>query len=109
MRGKYGRKSAAAVLFLAFLVSAASADVKLPGVFSQHMVLQRDAALPVWGWAESGEKVTVTLGDRTVTTTADGDGKWSVKLDAMAAGGPHTLKVRGKNVVEIADVLIGEV
>ncbi len=109
MRGNFGQRTAVGVLFLAFLVSVASADVKLPGVFSQHMVMQRDAALPVWGWAESGEKVTVTLGDRTATARADGDGKWSVKLDAVAAGGPHTLKIQGNNTVEIADILIGEV
>jgi len=89
--------------------SAVLADVKLPSVFSEHMVLQRDVPLPVWGTASPGEEVTVTLGDQTQKATPGADGKWSVKLPAMTAGGPHTLAVKGKNTVTIPDVLIGEV
>jgi sialate O-acetylesterase len=90
-------------------VSAASADVKLPGVFADHMVVQRDVAVPVWGWAEPGEKVSVSLAGQTKTATADGAGKWTVKLDAIQAGGPHALKVQGNNTLEITDVMLGEV
>ena len=82
---------------------------KLPAIFGDHMVLQRDMPLPVWGWADPEEKVTVTLGDHSKTATADSDGKWSVKLDALKAGGPYVLKVEGKNTVEFSDVLVGEV
>lgn len=91
------------------LASVATADVKLPGIFGDHMVLQRELPLPVWGWADAGEKVTVTLGDQSATATADADGKWSVKLPALSGGGPLTLKVQGANVVTIQDVLVGEV
>jgi len=97
------------LLFAVCAASAVRADVKLPGVFADHMVLQRDMALPVWGWAEPGEKVTVTLGEQTKTATADGCGKWQVKLDAMPAGGPHVLSVKGNNALKIDDVLVGEV
>jgi len=87
----------------------ASADVKLPAVFGDHMVLQCDVAVPVWGWADPGEEVTVSLGQQAKKTTADAGGQWSVKLDALKAGGPHVLAVRGKNTLERNDVLVGEV
>jgi len=94
---------------LACTASVATADVTLPAMFSDHMVLQCDRALPVWGWADPGEKVTVTLAEQSQTATANDDGKWSVTLAALEAGGPHKLTVEGNNTVEIADVLAGEV
>jgi sialate O-acetylesterase len=97
------------MLLLVGVVSVASADVTLPSMFSDHMVLQRQIAIPVWGWADEGEKVTVTLCGQTKSATGDSDGKWSVKLAALEAGGPHTLVVKGNNQIEIADVLVGEV
>ena len=100
---------AVAVLVVACAVSVAGAEVKLPGVFGDHMVLQRDAAVPVWGWAAPGEKVTVTLGDQSRTAAADKDGKWSLRLDRLSAGGPYALKVCGSNTLELSDVLVGEV
>jgi sialate O-acetylesterase len=90
------------------LVSLAAADVKLPAMFSDHMVLQRDAAVPVWGWADPGEQITVTLAEQSKSTAADASGHWSVKLDAIGAGGPYVLKVQGKNAIEKSDVLVGE-
>jgi len=102
-------RSVIGLLFWALVASMASADVELPSMFSDHAVLQCDIGLPVWGWADPGEKITVVLGDQTKTTTADKDGKWSVELDAMKAGGPHVINVKGNNEIEVADVLIGEV
>ena len=99
----------AVLLIAASLTAVAGADVKLPAVFGDHMVLQRDAALPVWGWADPGEKVTVTLCGRSKTATADAEGKWAVKLDAMKAGGPFVLNVAGKNALKCGDVMVGEV
>ena len=109
MRGNLMPKMWGAALVLCCLVSVAAADVKMPGVFGDHMVVQRDAAVPVWGWADPGEKVTVTLGDQSKTATACKAGKWSVKLEALKAGGPCVLKVQGKNSLEFKDVLVGEV
>jgi sialate O-acetylesterase len=97
------------LLLLALWPAAAFADVQLPNVLSDHMVLQRDRAVPVWGTAAPGEHVTVTFRDQTKTATAGDDGKWSVKLDALAAGGPDVLTVKGKNTISIQDVLVGEV
>ena len=90
--------------------SASLADVAPSTLFADHMVIQRDTQAPVWGSADAGEEVSVTgsWGD-TVTTTADTSGKWMVKLKTPAAGGPHTLTIKGNNTVEIKDVLSGEV
>jgi sialate O-acetylesterase len=96
----------AAALFCS--ASAILADVKLPAIFSDHMVLQRDKPIAVWGWAEEGERVTVQLGKDEASTETKG-GKWKVLLSPLKAGGPHKLKVQGQNQVELEDVLIGEV
>jgi sialate O-acetylesterase len=87
----------------------ARADVKLPSIFTEHLVLQRDLADPVWGSADPGEEVTVTIADQKHTTKADDSGKWRVKLSPLPAGGPHHLTVQGKNKIELTDVLVGEV
>jgi len=109
MSGKLSRRSVVALVLVLSVGSLARADVKLPGVFGDHMVLQRDVPVPVWGWAEPGEKVTVALGGQSKAAVAGQDGRWSVKLDALPAGGPHAMKVRGGNAVQISDVLVGEV
>ncbi len=88
---------------------SARADVKLPRVISDHAVLQRDMGVPIWGWAEPGEEVTVSVRDQNKSTKAGNDGKWQVKLEKLAAGGPHTLTVKGKNTLTVNDVLVGEV
>lgn len=86
------------------------ADVRLPGFFADHMVLQRDTKIKVWGWADPGESVAVSLGDHRARTRAKDDGTWSVNLPAMAASSEaHTIEVVGNNSVTIKDVLIGEV
>ncbi|HLQ44519.1 MAG TPA: sialate O-acetylesterase, partial [Planctomycetaceae bacterium] len=87
----------------------AQADVKLPKVIGSHMVLQQKIPLPIWGTADAGEEVTVSIGDNSASTKAGADGKWSVKLQEMSAGGPHEVLVKGKNELKLTDVLIGEV
>lgn len=95
--------------FLSLLAASARADVKLPAIFGDHMVLQRDTAVPVWGTAAPGEEITVSIAGQTATAKAGADGKWSVKLAKLSATGPHTLTVKGKNTVTFSDVLVGEV
>ncbi|MBC7893072.1 MAG: sialate O-acetylesterase, partial [Sphingobacteriaceae bacterium] len=88
----------------------AFAKVRLPKVFASHMVLQRSKPVPVWGWAEAGEKVTVTFSTQTKTVQTAPDGRWQVKLDPMEAGGPYQLTVRGNTTaLTLDDVLLGEV
>ncbi len=94
---------------LCLAVVPAAADVTLPHVLGSNMVVQRDVPVPVWGWAEPGEAITVTLGESEVAATADADGRWTVALPAMQAGGPHQVTVRGKNTIELTNVLVGEV
>ena len=99
-----------AVVAVCAMSPSVRANVKLPAVFSDHMVLQQDQPVPVWGWAEAGEQVKVSFAGQTKTTQAGADGKWSVKLDKLAASGqPQTLSVKGKNAVTVQDVLVGEV
>ena len=98
-----------ALVLLCGLTMTVQAEVKLPAIFSDHMVLQCDKALPVWGWADPGEQVTVTLAGQSKTASACEKGRWSVKLDAVKAGGPLVLKVQGKNSIQVNDVLVGEV
>lgn len=89
--------------------STAQAEVKLPAIFSDHMVLQRDLANPIWGWAEPGEEVVVALDGKTKSTKANADKTWRVVLDPLPAGGPHKIVIEGKNRIAIEDVLVGEV
>lgn len=92
------------------LCVSAWADVTLPSLFSDHAVLQKAAAVPVWGKADPGEKVTVGLGDARAQTQAGTDGKWRVNLDLHdKAAGPYELTVESKNRVIVKDVVVGEV
>jgi sialate O-acetylesterase len=92
------------------LDSAALADVKVPAIFGDHMVLQDQLPIPVWGTADPGEAVTVTLGGASAKAAAGTDGKWEVKLPPMPASAQAvTMTVAGKNTLNFADVLIGEV
>jgi sialate O-acetylesterase len=97
------------VVLLLSVTAPARADVKLPAIFGSHMVLQQDLKDKVWGWADPGEDVSVTIDDQTKTTKAGDDGKWSVTLDPLKVGSPRTLAVKGKNSVTFDDVLVGEV
>ena len=92
------------------LAAVATAAPKLPNIFSDHMVLQRDRAIPVWGTAEAGEEVSVSFAGQTKTTKADADGKWMVHLDAMPAQAEGAeLNVTGKTERVFKNVVVGEV
>jgi sialate O-acetylesterase len=98
------------LILLAAFASPAAADVSLNNMFGDHMVLQQGIKNKVWGKADPGEQVAVTLGGQTHSTAAAADGTWHVFLDPVKEyGGPHTLTVKGKNTVTFSDVLIGEV
>lgn len=90
------------------LCSTAHGLVRVPGLFSDHMVLQQGRRVPVWGTANNDEVIVVTFRGQTKQTTTK-NGHWSVWLDALKAGGPDTLKITGENSLVFQDVLVGEV
>lgn len=89
--------------------SVVQADVKLPKVIASHMVLQQKLPISIWGTADPDEDVKVSIGDNSASTKAGADGKWSLKLKEMNAGGPYEVVIKGKNEIKLTDVLIGEV
>src|SRR6202140_5096774 len=98
------------VVPLLLLATAVRANVVLPDVISDAMVLQRDRAVPIWGTADAGEPVTVRFAGKARSTTADKDGKWIIRLEAMHANAtPGSMTIEGKNKIELKDVLVGEV
>jgi len=96
-------------LLLAFLAGPAFADVKLPAIISDNMVLQQETPAGVWGWADPEEKVTVKFAGKTAEAVADEKGKWKVKFEGLAAGAPGELTIAGKNTLTLKNVVAGEV
>jgi len=94
------------------VVGPARADVKVPTIFGDNMVLQRDVELPVWGQAAAGEKVTVSIGGASASATADKNGAWAVKLPAMKCTPKQTgatMTIKGANTITLKNILVGEV
>lgn len=85
------------------------AQVRLPNLFSDHMVLQRDTPLHIWGWSGPGEEVTVAFREQHATARSNDIGQWSVYLAPESAGGPYQLTVRSTNTVVVSDILVGDV
>jgi sialate O-acetylesterase len=97
-----------ALAALAFATTV-NAEPRLPHLFSDHMVLQRDREIHVWGWADPGEAVEVRFAGAARKTRATQDGYWDVLLPPFAAGGPFVLEVRANSIVRFKDVMVGEV
>jgi sialate O-acetylesterase len=98
-------------LLMAVVSTQVNATVRLPAIFSDHMVLQQQTAVAVWGWAKPGEEVVVSgswSGKKVLTTTGK-DGKWILFLRTPVAGGPYTVNIKGENNIQLTDVLVGEV
>jgi len=87
-----------------------AADLGLARIFSDHAVLQRDQPLAIWGTADAGSKLTLSLGGRTASGVADAHGKWRLELPPQPAGGPYVLTVAsGAQTISRADILVGDV
>jgi sialate O-acetylesterase len=100
------------LLLVAFLFASlcvARGEVRLPHMLSDHAVLQRQMPVHIWGWAEAGEKVTVSFHGQTQGAVADDLGRWSVSLRPEEAGGPYVLTVQGSNTIRLDDILVGDV
>jgi sialate O-acetylesterase len=91
-------------------VTALRADVKPAALFGDHMVLQQGMSVPVWGWADPGEQVTVSIAGQKQSATAGPDRKWIVRLaNLRASADPLEMTIAGKNTIRIVDILVGEV
>ncbi len=99
------------IAFLVALGTGASVQgqVRLPGLISDGMVLQRDTELKIWGWASPGEDVAIEFAGKQYTTKTDGSGEWMIMLPPMQAGGPHTMTLTASNKLTVSDILIGDV
>lgn len=93
-------------LFSFFCVCA---NIRLPQLVGNHMVLQRDRNIKIWGWASPGEKITIQFHGKVTSTTTRTDSGWTVVLPALPAGGPFTMSIKGKNEITLSDILIGDV
>jgi sialate O-acetylesterase len=94
---------------LAFTPWLGRAQVRLPNLFSDHMVIQRDTPVHIWGWSGPGEEVSVAFHEQNATTRSNDIGQWSLYLAPESAGGPYQLTVRSKNTVTLSDILVGDV
>ena len=97
-----------AVLLLAGSIPL-KAQVKLPRLIRDSMVLQRDIKLKIWGWASAGEKIVVKFNNKKYTTNTGTDGRWAIMLPPIKAGGPHTMKIEASNQIELKNILVGDV
>lgn len=110
MNHKRIRSLAIGLLGFLMLTPAVRADVRLPAVISDFMVLQQGIPLPIWGWANPGERVRITLGRQVQSTVADADGRWSVRFRPLRASfEPLEMVVQGQNRIVVKDILVGEV
>ena len=111
MRGRVCLRFLTCCLVVAGWAASGLAAVKLPAIIGDNMVLQRGMVVPIWGWADKGETVTVAAAGQTLSTEADDGGKWKVALEKLDAGGPLVMTVKGSSgtVITVKNILIGEV
>ena len=104
-------KTILSLVFCLMASAALQANISLPAIFTDHMVLQQQSQVSIWGWAKPGENIKLVAswdGD-TLTTTTDNQSHWSISLSTPAAGGPHQIYLIGHNTIVLSDVLVGEV
>ncbi|KAA8483423.1 sialate O-acetylesterase [Arcticibacter tournemirensis] len=99
------------ILFLSVVlhIGTITAQIRLPQLIRDSMVLQRNTTLKLWGWASPGEKIKIRFNGKSVNTSAGRDGKWNAALPAMKPGGPFEMQLTGKNSIILKDILIGDV
>ncbi|WP_431215904.1 hypothetical protein ACQ86N_15365 [Puia sp. P3] len=100
----------ACIALLVMSCNQALAIVKLPAIFGDNMILQRDMKVPVWGWADAGEKVEIQFMGKTYTTRGNHAGKFELKLGSYKAGGPCRMVITGRsNTLTYNNIWIGDV
>src|SRR6187200_332923 len=97
------------VLLLLLNVGSICAQVRLPRLVRDSMILQRDTRINIWGWAAKNEKIKIKFNSKSYKTTTSSDGKWLIQLTPMKAGGPYTMDISGNNKISLKEILIGDV
>ncbi len=97
------------MLLLAGIEISSSANVRLARIFCSNMVLQQHRENPIWGWADTGEKITIQFGGKTIITKANSTGRWIARLPALDYGGPFEMTITGSNTILLENILVGEV
>src|SRR5256886_16930086 len=95
-------------VLISFCAAVARADVKLAALFSDHMGLQQDAPIPVWGTADPNESISISIADQHVSTTTGADGRWKLRLKILHSETPLTMTIQGKNNATVFVIRIGE-
>lgn len=97
------------VLAMLLFVNTIFSQVRLPKLISNGMILQRDANIKIWGWAAANENIAINFINADYQVTANSAGNWELQLPVLNAGGPYTMKIQASNIIEINDILIGDV
>jgi sialate O-acetylesterase len=99
------------IFWIIFFLLTASlvAQVRLPKLIGDGMVLQRDTQVNIWGWANAGEEVKVEFLNSTYNTSADSEGKWKIVIENLEAGGPYSMNISASNSITINNILVGDV
>ena len=102
-------KYIAGFLLFHFIVTDVNAQVKLPAIIRDSMILQRDTKIKLWGWAHPGEKINITINNKKYRTAASDNGSWSVEINPLKVGGPYKINIDASNHIVINNVLAGDV
>lgn len=97
------------IVFFLLLYHVSFAQISLPSLISDGMILQRNTSINIWGWASPGEKIKISFNGKTANTITKLNGKWLMKLPPMEAGGPYTMRLQGKNSIVLKGILLGDV
>src|SRR6185436_17004621 len=106
---RYKKINVLFVLLLLLNMESIRAQVRLPRLVRDSMILQRDSKINIWGWAAKNEKITIKFNNKTYKTSANTDGNWLIQLQPMKAGGPYTMDISASNKISLKDILIGDV
>ena len=97
------------IILILFTAFSASAQVKLPQLIRDSMILQRDEKIKIWGWASAREKVNIRFKGKSYNTKADANGKWMIQLPPTPSGGPYSMDITASNKITIREILFGDV
>ncbi len=99
----------AAILNIQYMNNSLHAEIKLPTLFTNNMVLQRDVPVNIWGWGKPGEKITLIFNNQNVASLVSPNGDWKLTLKSMPAGGPFEMVLKGENTITIKNIVVGDI